>query len=115
MLDQDFCEALEYTITVAFRHYDSEATKGFWCDGIVLSEPEAQYLPKWINDNRQAHMKAFIGLDGQMEYDLLLKFGPQSLSRYARSLDITACIPKDGDAGWLNIDVAERRIEVQLL
>jgi hypothetical protein len=102
-------------MTVALRHYDSEAAKGFWCDGIVLSEPEAHYLPQWINDNRQVYMKAYIGTDGQTEYDLLLKFGPLSLSRYARGLDITSCIPNDGTASWLTIDVAGRMIEVQLL
>ncbi len=114
MLDQNFCTVLEYTISEALRCTNNELTKGFWCDGVVMSEPEIYYTQKYINDNRQVVLHAYVGKDGQTVYTLHLQFGAKSLSRYARKLDLTVCIPDNDGAGWFSIDVSRRVIELLL-
>lgn len=114
MLDQDFCDILEYRISDALENISDEDVKGFWCDGVLLSELDNYYSQKFINDNRQVKMKAHVGKDGQTVYSLTLKFGNKSLSRYARSLDIVECIPQTDFENWFKIDTSKKEIEIQL-
>lgn len=114
IIDRDFCEFLEYKICKAFEHSDNDQIKGFWCDGILLNQPDSSYSKKYVNDNRQIKLKAFIGKDGQTEYELTLKFGNKALSRYARNLDIKECMPTPGKQNWFDIDIKRKKIEIQL-
>jgi hypothetical protein len=114
MIDQNFCDFLELEIYKAFKHSYNDAIKGFFCDGILLSEPDSHYSQKFVNDKRRVLLKAFIGQDGQTEYELTLKFGDKALSRYARSLDMKACVPDAERQNWFLIDTEERKIEIQL-
>ena len=114
MLDQDFCGTLEYKVCQALKNAEDENIKGFWCDGVLLSEPDKYYSQKFINDNRQVKMKAFVGRDGQASYSLILKFGNKALSRYARNLDIIECIPQTSLEDWFKIDIFKKEIEIQL-
>jgi hypothetical protein len=114
MIDQNFCDFLEYEICKAFKHSNNDEIKGFFCDGILLSEPASHYSQKSVNDKRQVLLKAFIGKDGQTEYELTLKFGDKAASRYARALDMKACVPDVDEQNWFHIDTIERKIEIQL-
>lgn len=114
MLDKHFCEALEYKISEALANTANEKVKGFWCDGVLLSEPDQCYSQKFINDNRQTKLQAYVGKDGQTIYTLYLKLGPQALSRYARGLDIVTCMPETDVDTWFYIDVNRKTIEIQL-
>jgi hypothetical protein len=114
MLDQDFCEYLEYVICKALEHSDNDQIKGFWCDGILLSQPDSSYSQKFVNDNRQVKLKAFIGKDGQTEYELTLRFGNKALSLFSRNLDIKECVPNSDKQNWFNIDTKRNKIEIQL-
>jgi hypothetical protein len=49
MINQDFCEFLEYEICKAFKHSDNDQTKAFWCDDILLNQLESTYSPKFVN------------------------------------------------------------------
>ncbi len=62
MLDQGFFETLEYKITEALEKIIDEKVKGFWCDGVLISEPDNYYSQKFINDNRQIQMSFFSGV-----------------------------------------------------
>jgi len=112
MLDQDFCEFLEYKISKALQNSDNEEIKGFWCDGILLPSSKSNYSQKFVNENRQIILKAFIGKNGQTEYELTLKFGNKALSRYARNLDIKECIPNPDKIYW--IDTKQRKVLIEL-
>ena len=114
MLDQDFCEMLEYKICEVLENIRNEKVNGFWCDGVLLSEPDSYYSQKFINDNRRAKLKAYVGKDGQGIYSLTLNFGNKSLSRYARNLDIAECIPHTDFDKWFSIDTSKQEIEIQL-
>ena len=114
IIDRDFCEFLEYEICKAFEQSDNDQIKGFWCDGILLNQPDSFYSQKFVNDNRHLKLKAFIGKDGQIEYELTLKFGNKALSRYARNLDIKECVPNPDKQNWFDIDTKRNKIEIQL-
>jgi len=114
MLDQEFFEFLEYEICKAFEYSINEETKGFWCDGVLLSEPDMYYSQKFVNDNREIKLKAFIGTDGQSEYELTLKFGNKALSRFARKLDIKECVPDPEKPNFFNLDTEHNKIEIKL-
>ena len=114
MLDKNFCEILEYRMCEAFKKMDDENVKGFWCDGVLLSEPDNYYSQKFVNDNKQVKMKAFVGEDGETDYCLTLRFGNSALSKYARNLGIVECIPQGDLTDWFKIDILKRVIEVQL-
>lgn len=114
MIDQDFCEFLEYEICKALERSDNEQIKGFWCDGILLNQNDNAYSQKFVNDKRQITMNAFIGKDGQTVYELILKFGDKALSRFARNLDIKECLPNSDKQNWFDIDTERNKIEIQL-
>ena len=114
MIDRDFCEFLEYQICKSFEHSDNEDINGFWCDGVLIDQPDNCYSQKFVNDNRQVKLKAFIGKDGQTEYELTMKFGNKALSRYARNLDIKECVPNRDKQNWFDIDIERNKIEIQL-
>jgi hypothetical protein len=114
MIDTSFCEFLEYEICKALETFDHEEVNQFWCDGVLMSEPEYSYSQKKVNDNRQLRFKAFVGRDGQQEYELILKFGKKALSRFARNLDISGCFLNPGKKDWFIIDTTLNKIEIQL-
>jgi hypothetical protein len=114
MINTDFCEFLEYEICKAFEYTDIQEIKGFWCDGIILNQQENYYSKKFVNDNKSIQLKAFIGKDGQKEFELTLVFGNKSLSRYARGLDIKECLPRPDQHDFFDIDITHNKIKIQL-
>jgi hypothetical protein len=114
MLDNEFCEFLEYEISKAFASSSNDQVKHFWCDGVLLPTFENEYSKKFVNDNRQIVMTAFIGLSGQDKYELTLKFGNKALSKYARDLEISECVPDPKKDNWFDMDIERRRILIQL-
>lgn len=114
MPNTHFNTFLEYELTKAFQHSQNPDLKGFWCDGIIPNQPENTYTQKDVNDHRQVILKAYLGKDGQTEYELILKFGSKSLSRFARGLDLTVCVPNPEKADWFEVDTVQHKIVVQL-
>ena len=109
-----FFEFLEYEISEAFPNSTNERVKHFWCDGILLPTFENEYSKKFVSDNKQIVMTAFMGLSGQDKYELTLKFGNIALSKYARSLNISECLPKPENSNWFDIDIERQKISIQL-
>lgn len=114
VLDKDFYEFLEYEICKAFSHSPNEDTKGFWCDGVSPPLPNYNYFSASFHDTRQISLKAFIGKDGQSEYELILKLGNRAFNRYLKNVDIRECIPNPDKPNWVIIDIQKRKIEIQL-
>ena len=110
-----FAKSSNTSSAIFFENLDDESVKGFWCDGVLLSEADKSYSQKFVNDNRQIKLKAFVGKDGQVLYNLTLKFGKKALSRFARNLDIVECIPLAEVQDWVSIDSSKKEIEIQLL
>ncbi len=114
MLDQSFCDFLEYKIGEVFENSTRESVRHFWCDGVLLPTFEVDYSRKTVNDKRQILMTAYIGPTGQDIYELTLKFGKKALSRYARGLDVTECLPSPESDNWWDVDIDRRTILIQL-
>ena len=114
MLDIEFCEFLEYKICDLLKHSNDDRIKGFWCDGVLLTEPDKYYSQKYVNDKKETLLTAFIGNDGQSEYELTLKFGRKALSRYGRNLDIQECFPNPEVENYFRIDREKFKIQIQL-
>ncbi len=115
MLDRTFCDLLEHIIQRQLKFSSAEAVKGFWCDGVLLPTLEYEYSPKFVNDNREITLTAFVGRSGQGKYTIKLMFGNQALSRYARGLDISNCIPDFQEDGMFEINPSSKEILIQLL
>jgi len=114
MLDGHFCTFLEYKMGGAFQKSNRELVRGFWCDGVLLPTSEEDYSKKSVNDKRQVVMTAYIGKTGQDIYELTLRFGKKALSRYARDLDISECLPDSEHDDWWDVDINHRAIWIQL-
>lgn len=114
MLTQDFCDFLEFELCKALELSDNDQIKGFWCDGVLLDQPENAYSKQAVLDHKQVILKAFIGKDGQTPYELTLKFGDKALNRFALNLDIKACLPSPDKPNWFEIDTKRHTIEIQL-
>lgn len=115
MIDIAFCEILAQRISSQLANGENKHLKSLWCDGVLLPTFDNEYSPKYVNDNRQITMIAFIGIDGQDRYELTLLFGRKALSSYARGLDISNCISYIEEDNWLEIDLPSKRIQIQLL
>ncbi len=115
MLDQSFCEFLEYELSKAFPNSPDVSVQRFWCDGILLPYAENDISKKNVNDKRFLSMKAFSGESGQDKYQLILNFGPKSLSKYARGFDIKECIPGTANNDWFEVDQENKTIIINLL
>jgi hypothetical protein len=113
MIDETFYNLLQIKISEAFANSENERVKHFWCDG-VLAGFDHEYEKKQVNDNRRIAMKAFCGNTGQEKYDLILIFGRKALSRYARGLDISECIPNSPSNEWFDIDILKQQMVIQL-
>lgn len=81
-----------------------------WCDGIVWEH----YSREDLRVKGVVITKAWIGEDGQGEYDLTIKFGEQALSRIANGSDLRDCVPSAEQMDWIKIDTENRCIALQL-
>jgi hypothetical protein len=114
MIDKQFCEFLEYKIGEFLKDFHNEETQGFFCDGVVMTGADYFYTKKSVNDNRRMSFKAFVGMDGQQEYEMTLKFGNKALSQFARNLDIKDCFPSSKNPNSFKIDTVFKTIEISL-
>lgn len=112
--DQDFCIYLEYHLSKAFKYFEDDQIKDFWCDGIAMPFVEGQLTAKSINDTRKIKTNGWIGVDGQGVYEITISFGPKSLSRYARGLDLRECVPSEESLDWITLLADENKIELRL-
>ena len=114
MIDQNFCEFLEFVLTKAFANSQDNLIKRLWCEGVLLPQSEKEISKKHINDNRQIVTTAFIGESGQDKYQLTISLGKKALSRYARNLKIEECIPPATESYWYKIDTINKKLTVNL-
>ena len=109
--NEDFCTQLEYHLTKTF---EKSEIKGFWCDGVLMPSIESQLTKKSVNDTRQITTKAWLGYDGQGEYEMTIHFGQYSLRRYANGTSLTDCLPSEDSSDWVTLDIEKKTIELQL-
>ena len=113
--NEKFCSQLEFHSCRAFEKSDRQDIKGFWCDGVSWTPTlDGQLGKKNVNDKRKIVTKAWLGKDGQSEYEMTIYFGQYSLSRYAKGTQLTDCIPSEDTMDWIEINPAKKVIEIKL-
>lgn len=112
--NDDFCVQLEYHLTRTFGNSKDKNLKGFWCDGVLMPFIDSQLTKKSVNDTRKIVTKCWLGYDGQDEFEMTIKFGKYSLRRYAKGSDLRDCLPSEKSMDWINLDMKEKTIELQL-
>lgn len=113
MLSRNFYDQLEYAITGVLAASTDKEINCLWCDGIIEPGYPATISQEYINQKREITLIAFIGKDGQDQYELILKLGRKSLSKYARKLDLTECIPAENNVPF-SIDIRKKLITISL-
>lgn len=118
MLDEDFLVSLEYEISYALENAAENRKNSYWCDGIYLPASANDFSPEKVSETRKINLRAAMP-KGQYEekefwFDLVLKFGNQSLERYSGGKCIADCIPDTNSADWIELDAENKIIEVQL-
>lgn len=113
--NEDFCTHLEYHLGETFENSDNEELKGFWCDGISWHPiSDSQLTKKSVNDTKKIVTKAWIGKDGQEEYEMTIRFGKYSLRRYAKGARLHDCIPSTESMDWVEITPSTKTIQITL-
>lgn len=113
--NEDFCIYLEYHLSKTFKNFEDDELRRFWCDGVSMPANEKQLTAKSVNDTRKIVTKAWIGEDGQGEYEMTISLGPKALSRYTRGLDLKECVPSENFLDWITLARVEKKIELRLM
>ena len=112
--NEDFCLYLEYHLGTSFEKSGIHVIKHFWCDGVAMPFIDSQLTKKSVNDTRKIETMAWIGWNGQSEYQMTIHFGKYSLRRYARGTSLLDCIPSSDSMDWVDIDIEKHTIELWL-
>ena len=105
---------MEYHLTRTFGNSEDQKMKGFWCDGVLMPLIESQLTKKSVNDRRKIVTKAWLGYDGQGEFELTINFGEKSLSRYAKNSDLADCLLSEESTEWITLDIEQKTMGLQL-
>lgn len=112
--NEDFCRQLEHHLTRTFGNSEDKTLRGFWCDGVSMPFIESQLTKKSVNDTRKIVTKAWLGYDGQTEFEMTIHFGQYSQRHFANGSDLTDCLPGDDSMDWIGLDIERKTIELQL-
>lgn len=112
--NENFCTHLEYRLGQIFENSNRQDLDGFWCDGISWNpSPGNQLTKKSVNDTKQIVTKAWIGKDGQDEYQMTIRFGQYALRRYAKGTEMIHCIPSSNSMDWIGLKLNLKTIELK--
>lgn len=81
-----------------------------WCDGVAWKH----CTRKAVNDKREIDTTAWIGQEGQNDYRLKIRLGKYALRRYAKGTDMTNCVPDSTSTEWIDIDIENELLTIQL-
>lgn len=111
--DEEFCSHLEHKLD--FDELEDERVKGFWCDGIDHFPRDMKSLSKAnLEINKQVKTKAWIGKDGQGEYEMIINFGNHSIEKYKQNQSLINCIPDNNFKEWIRIEPEKKEIQIFL-
>jgi hypothetical protein len=118
--NQSFCGQLEFHLCRTFENATAAELNGFWCDGVSWApyfNPEANKdhlsITKVVQ-SKQIITRAKMGVSGQDYYDMVIKLGPLSLNNYQQGLSLINCLPDEDSMHWIDLDIENKKIELQL-
>jgi hypothetical protein len=112
--NEDFCLPLAHHLTRTFGNSEDKKLKGFWCDGVMIPFIESQLTKKSVNDTKKIVTKAWLGYNGQGEFEMTIKFGETSRECYAKGSDLTDSLPSEESMDWITLNIERKTIELRL-
>jgi hypothetical protein len=109
--NENFCTELEYHVTRTLGNSPDQVIKHFWCDGVEMPE---QLIKQNIINEGKIITSAWMGSDGQGKYEMIIKFGPQSINSCIKGFALKECLPNEKSMDWVNLDIEKKLIELQL-
>ena len=107
---------LEYHLCRTFASSHDEDVKILWCDGVsCLTVTDNQQTLENIIKTGEITTRAWIGRNGQDEYQMTIVFGKRSKASYQKGEALNACIPPENKNDWYEIDSQKKTIKIQLL
>jgi hypothetical protein len=116
MLNQDFCEYLEFEISGAMRNSDDIEKRRCWCDGVLLPIDDDLSFDV-IKQTKKIVTHAWIdeGQKGQFSYEMVIHFGDKAISQYSQPDGLKNCVPDIKNDRWISLDKEKRIIQVHLM
>lgn len=109
----DFCQRLEYHLCQAFRNSGGKDLKWIWCDGVEVPDAGNQTIESLI-ETKEIVTLAWIGATGQDKYKMVIRLGNKSLEKCLKGLSMVKCLPSDKSIDWVDIDIENKSITLQL-
>jgi len=110
----DFCTELEYHLCRAFENSDDNVLRYVWCDGVDEAMIDEQFTSQNITSIKQIITKAWIGTHGNDRYDMVIKLGQCARRKALKGLNIKSCLPDAELLDWVEIDLENLWIAIQL-
>lgn len=104
---------LEYILCKELNNTEIKELKGFWCDGIAWYNIEHLLSVEHILNTKQIITNAWIGKDGQGNFQTIIHLGEHALNNYKQNKELLECIP-DIDSEWIEIDHKKNTIQLYL-
>ncbi len=79
-----------------------------------MTPNDPQLTQKHVRDTQKIETWAYIGKDGQDKYQMTVRFGKDSLRRYAEGKSLIECIPGAERMDWIDIEIDKKTIELRL-
>src|SRR5688500_1598681 len=90
LLNQDFMSVLEYHLSKTFKNSDDKSINSLWCDGIDHTGI--------VKENNVLETRAWIGKDGQTEYNMVINFSDEFLNK-------KTSLPSINSLDWIKIEI----------
>jgi hypothetical protein len=110
----NFCTLLEYHLSNAFGNSPDNVLKYYWCDGIDKPVINQQFTSNNITSIKLLTTRAWTGDGGQHRYDMVIKLGRCSRRKALKGLDLADCLPDVESLDWVDIDVLNGLVILQL-
>lgn len=112
--DFDFLVHLNYYLEDAFANSPDEEINQLWCDGIAEPSFSSQLTFKDIIESKKINTNAWIGIDGQSPYEMVINLGEKSVAQLKQGLSLKDSLPSWTSMDWISIDTENKIIEVNL-
>jgi hypothetical protein len=110
----DFRITLEFHLGDAFGNLDDDELNAFWCDGIYEPIIFERFTSRNITSVNKITTWAWIGPTAGDQYIMIIKLGQRSRRRALKGLDLSGCLPDAKSFDWIDIDVSNKLITIQL-
>ncbi len=107
----DFCVKLQGHLCRTLENSPDDDINELWCDGVAVPD---QKTMKSLIGTKTIIADAWIGVDGQAKYEMVVKLGDCSLDKLKNGQNLSDCLPDEQSFDWVTIDIKKKTIELRL-